>query len=272
MECSKYKEQIPLYLTHSLDQMQHQEFENHLASCTDCQMEFETSQALWNLMGKIPEPETPDTMRAGFNAILANFKKEQVKDPNPVIGWIHQTYRQWQLQIRPHLALSLVMVVIGLISGYLLNHSGQSSMANHKQIDSLSSQVSEMKQMMMLTLLQNPSASQRILAVGYTDDIDKVNNKVIEALLTTLNEDSNVNVRLITLEALIKYSNQPRVREGLVHSLIIQESPMLQSAIADAMVKLQEKKSVKSLQLLLQKKNLNEMVKVKIEQSIQKLI
>jgi HEAT repeat protein len=272
MECSKYREQIPLYLSNSLDQTQCRDLENHLASCAGCHMEYKTTQNVWNLMGEIPEPETPDTMRAGFNAILSNFKKEQMKDPNPITDWLRQIYLQWQLQIRPHLALSLVMIAIGLVSGYFLSRSGQSTMAYHKQIDSLSSQVSEMKQMMMLTLLQDPSASQRILAVGYTDEIDKVNNKVIEALLTTLNEDPNVNVRLITLEALIKYSNQPRVREGLVHSLTIQESPMLQSAIADAMVKLQEKKSVKSLQELLHKKNLNEMVKVKIEQSIQKLI
>jgi hypothetical protein len=46
----------------------------------------------------------------------------------------------------------------------------------------------------------------------------------------------------------------------------------MQSAIADAMVILQEKSSVKSLQRLLNKKDLNKMVKINIEKSIQKLI
>jgi hypothetical protein len=46
----------------------------------------------------------------------------------------------------------------------------------------------------------------------------------------------------------------------------------MQSAIADAMVKLQEKSSVKSLQKLLSKKNLNPMVKINIEKSVKKLI
>jgi len=46
----------------------------------------------------------------------------------------------------------------------------------------------------------------------------------------------------------------------------------MQLALADAMVKLQEKRSVKSLQMLLDKKNLNNMVKLNIEKSIQKLI
>ena len=96
--------------------------------------------------------------------------------------------------------------------------------------------------------------------------------KVIDALFTTLNEDPNVNVRLITLEALVKLSNEPKVRAGLVQSITLQESPLLQSAIADVMVKLQEKSSVQGLQKLLHRKDLNGMVKLKIEQSIHKLI
>ena len=124
----------------------------------------------------------------------------------------------------------------------------------------------------MLSLLQNPSASQRIRAVSYTEEITNVDMKVISALFTTLNEDANVNVRLATLEALVKLASEPMVREGLVKSIALQDSPLMQSAIADAMVKLQEKSSVKSLQDLLHKKGLNQMVKINIEKSIQKLI
>jgi HEAT repeat protein len=102
--------------------------------------------------------------------------------------------------------------------------------------------------------------------------MSNVDMKVIGALFTTLNEDPNVNVRLATLEALVKLSGEPKVREGLVKSIELQESPMMQSAIADAMVKLQEKSSVKSLQKLLGKKDLNQMVKTNIQKSIQQLI
>jgi HEAT repeat protein len=120
--------------------------------------------------------------------------------------------------------------------------------------------------------LKDPSASQRIQAVSYTDEISNVDLKVIDALFTTLNEDPNVNVRLATLEALVKLSGEPKVREGLVLSINLQESPLMQSAIADVMVRLQEKSSVQSLQKLLGKKDLNQMVKLNIEKNIQKLI
>jgi len=81
-----------------------------------------------------------------------------------------------------------------------------------------------------------------------------------------------VNVRLITLEALIALAESPKVREGLVLSLIKQESPLVQVAQADAMIQLQEKRSVKELQQLLKKEGLNEMVKEKLEETITYLI
>jgi hypothetical protein len=95
---------------------------------------------------------------------------------------------------------------------------------------------------------------------------------VAEALLTTLNNDPNVNVRLVTLDALVRFARDPLVREGLIKSIAQQDSPLMQSAIADVMVKLQEKGSVQSLQELLRKKDINEMVRKKIEQSIHRLI
>ena len=272
MECKEYREQFPLLLTDALDQPQRSEIERHLAGCADCRKEFEAAQKIWDLMGEIPQPEPSEAMRTNFDSILANYKEELIARKNPIGEWIIKLREYWSMQAQPRLAFSLLLVAVGLIGGYLLHQPGQSAISYNRQIDSLSSQVSEIKQVMMLSLLQDPSASQRIRAVSYTDDLSNVDLKVIDALFTTLDEDPNVNVRLATLEALVKLSNEPRVREGLVLSIDLQESPIMQSAIADAMVKLQEKSSVKSLQKLLSKKNLNPMVKINIEKSVKKLI
>jgi HEAT repeat protein len=272
MDCQYYKEQFTLLLTDSLDQTKRKELEAHLEICADCQMEFQVFQKIWNLMGEIPKPIPSDKMRAGFNAILNNYKEEQIVNKKPMLDWLNNIKVYWHLQARPQFAFIIILLMIGIFAGYILHRPGQTSVSYNRQIDSLSSQVSEMKQLMMLSLLQNPSASQRIRAVAYTDEISNVDEKVIEALLTTLNEDPNVNVRLITLEALVKLAHEPKVREGLVRSISLQESPLVQSAIADVMVKLQEKSSVQSLQKLLSKKDLNKMVKLKIEESIHKLI
>ncbi len=272
MECKDYREQFGLLLTGALDQVQVSKVESHLTDCADCRTEFEIVKKLWDLMGEIPRPEPSDNMRIGFNAILSNIKEESRVNKNPVGVWINKIRELWDLQARPRFAFGILLAAAGLITGYLLHQPGQSTITYDKQIVSLSSQVSEMRQLMMLSLLQDPSASQRIRAVAYTDEMSNVDHKVIDALFTTLNMDPNVNVRLAALEALVKLSDKPQVREGLVRSISLQESPLIQSAIADAMVKLREKSSVESLQKLLNKKDLNQMVKLNIEKSIQKLI
>jgi hypothetical protein len=272
MECKDYREQFPLLFAGASDQAKIIEIEDHLAGCEDCRREFEAEKKIWDLMGEIPQPVPSDSMKAGFETILSNYKRDLADRRSPVRDWVNMIREYWQLRARPDLAFSILLLLLGLTAGYLMHKPAQTSVAYNRQIDSLSSQVSEMKQLMMLSLLQDPSASQRIRAISYTEDMSNVNYKVIDALLTTLNEDPNVNVRLATLDALVNLAGEPRVREGLVRSINLQESPIMQSAIADIMVKLQEKSSVQSLQKLLSKKDLNQMVKVKIENSIQKLI
>jgi hypothetical protein len=272
MECKDFREQFTALLSDSLNQKQRIEIESHLAECSDCRKEFEDARTIWDLMGEIPQPEPSARMHDSFDVILANFKEQVRVKRNPVGEWLNRIREYWAFQAQPRMAISILLIAIGLAGGYLLHQPAQSVISYNKQIDSLSSQVSQMKQVMMLSLLNDPSASQRIRAVSYTDESSKVDLKVVGALFTTLNGDPNVNVRLATLEALIKLAADPKVREGLVRSIDLQEEPMMQSAIADAMVKLQEKSSIQSLQRLLNKKGLNKMVKVNIEKSIQKLI
>jgi len=68
------------------------------------------------------------------------------------------------------------------------------------------------------------------------------------------------------------YANEPAVREGLVQSIVQQESPLVQSALADVMLKLLERRSIPPFKKLLFQKDLNGQVRSKIEQTISRLI
>ncbi len=272
MECENCKDQLSLLVTGAVDSTRRLEIENHLVGCPDCRIEWEATQKVWDLLGEIPNAAPSGSVRGAFYAMLNDFKEQKEVGKKPVHFWAKRVMRLWQSQPSMRLAYSVIFLLLGLGAGYLVSSPAQPGLSYNRQIDSLSLQVSEMKQMMMLSLLENPSASERIRAVGYTNQMGSSNKKVIDALLTTLNEDPNVNVRLMTLEALSTLAREPSVREGLVQSITRQDSPLMQSAIADVMVKLQEKRSVKPLQNLLHKKDINAMVRIKIQQSIQKII
>ena len=169
--------------------------------------------------------------------------------------------------LMPRLAFGTLLLVAGFATGFWLQRK-----AVNPEVTQLTEEVSELKEMMMLSLLQKESVTERLRAVSLTNDMDKVSDKVTEALFQTLNHDSNVNVRLAALEALTLYSTQSEVREGLVRSISLQDSPLVQLTLAELMVALQEKKSVGELQKLLDSDQTPKEVKNKLKKSIEVLI
>jgi len=268
MKCENDKEQITLWINNEMTETQRAAFGIHLNECAECRQELKAAQQVWNLMGEIPAPPAPVDMPVHFQAMLESYKESQTEKKNPFAGIIEKIRGLWTIQPAMQMAYSIMLLVVGLGVGYLVNHQS----AGKQQVDALSAQVHEMKEMMMFSLLENPSASERIRGVSYTNEIKSTNKQVTDALLATLNNDPNVNVRLVTLDALTKFTSDPAVREGLIQSIGQQESPLVQSALADVMLKLQEKRSVKSFRKLLEQKDLDNSIRSKIEKTITAII
>jgi hypothetical protein len=199
--------------------------------------------------------------------MLAEFRAEEERET------MLARLRRWlQPLLAPspalRLAYTLLVLVAGLAIGYGLSYRSQ--LESSAPLAGSGAQPDQ-EQRMVLAQLGNPSATQRLRAVSSTKNIDQVNQAVVNALLSTLDNDPNVNVRLATLDALVLLGEDPVVRQGLVHSLTRQESPLVQAALADVMVQLQVRRSLRPLRQLLRQANLNEAVKAKIETSIQTL-
>jgi hypothetical protein len=208
----------------------------------------------------------------------------QVSGPDPSMELDHKFYSMlkeekaraekkgfsfaWpQWNFIPRVAFAMVLLVAGFVGGYLINVPNEKS-----DVVSLTREVTDLKEMVMLSLLEKESATDRLKAVSLTSEMDQASQKVTKALIQTLNQDGNVNVRLAALDALRPYAGDGRVREALIKSIASQNSPMVQVALAQLMVDLQEKKSIKELQKLLQDEGTPGDVKQRIEESIQVLI
>ncbi|MCE7064685.1 zf-HC2 domain-containing protein [Dyadobacter sp. CY326] len=272
MSCEHIKDKLEDWLHNDLDKPERTQVDKHLVECVSCQEAFASNKQLWDNLGKMKIPEPGEEMRVNFYTMLDSFKAaEAVEKPfsfDTIIEKIKAVVLpQWTVQV----AFSLLLVGLGWVIGNKTGNSNTSSTAYQQRIETLAAQVQDMKSTMMLSLIENPSATERLRAVSYTSDITHADEQVIDALFSTLNNDLNVNVRLVALEALTQFTSDPLVRERLVKSLTVQDSPMVQVALADVMVKLQEKGSVKELRALLRKEGLNDLVKNKIEQTIKDL-
>ena len=269
--CEQYEELFAGWINNELKPAEKDKLEQHLNGCEACREELASMQQLWSMMDEVEVPDPSPKMQTDFRAMLNDFKTAEAgkKQVSPglkeQLSWLLQWRQKWPM------AYTFAIVLVSFGCGYLFfNLKGGSK--QDQQMAALTTQVHELKQTMALALMENPSASERIRGVSYTTEIKHADKEVIEALLATLNNDPNVNVRLSTLEALTHLANHPEVRQGLVQSITTQESPLMQSAIADVMLKLQEKSSVKSFKELLKQKNLDNGVRDKIKETITQLI
>ena len=167
----------------------------------------------------------------------------------------------------PRLAFASASLIVGLAAGYFL----WSPEKNDEQIVQLGKEISAMREMMMLSLLEKESATDRLKAVNLTQDMDQVSKTVTTALLETLNNDENVNVRLAALDALRPYSKDGQIREALVKSIGEQKSPLVQVALAELMVALQEKGAIDAFNKILQDTETPSDIKKRIQESIKEI-
>ncbi|GAB3920078.1 zf-HC2 domain-containing protein [Mucilaginibacter myungsuensis] len=267
MDCEKYEELFTGWINKDISPAEREKLEKHLATCNGCREELAFMQAMWTDMGEIATPEPSAHMEVKFRAMLDTFKTQEAEKFS-FKNWLGNL---WQMQPRWPMAYNLAVILVAFGFGFWAMNKGTNNQ-DKGQLQELSAQVHELKQTMVLAMLENPSASERMKAVSYTSEMKHADDQVIEALLSTLNNDPNVNVRLTTLETLSEMTRYPEVREGLIRSIKGQDSPLMQSAIADVMLKLQEKKSVGSFKELLKQKDLDNGVRNKIEQTISHLI
>lgn len=226
--------------------------------------ELDDLQAFKEKLDVISHPEPSLRLSDKFYAEL-DAAKQKAQRSDAFGGWFS---RLWTAQPVLRWAYSIGLVIIGVGAGLLL----QTEENNDVKLENLSAEVGEMKELMMLTLLDKDSPSDRLKAVNLTSEMPDASTKVTEALIKTLNNDENVNVRLATLEALYPYASHPQVREELIRSIAVQKSPLVQMALAEVMVALQEKRSVKNLKKVLQNESTPPEIRERIEKSIEVLI
>ena len=136
----------------------------------------------------------------------------------------------------------------------------------------MAAEISQMKEMIVLADLNQPSPSERIRAINQIKAYGTADERTIAMLFNTLRGDSNTNVRLVAIEALAAHVDRPSVRQELIQSISLQESPLTQLALTDLMVGLNEKRATEQLKSLLLRDDLNYAVRTRIENSLKILM
>jgi hypothetical protein len=139
------------------------------------------------------------------------------------------------------------------------------------ELAELRSELSQTRQMVALSLMQQQSATDRLRGVSWSYQLREPGADVLHALLDVLTHDPNINVRLATVDALRQFGNQPVVRRGLIDAMKHDESPMVQIALIDLAVDLHEKESVDTLRQFTQDQGIDPAVRDRAEKGLEEL-
>ncbi|KPK95941.1 hypothetical protein AMJ80_02800 [bacterium SM23_31] len=264
MKCKQIEKYVPDYFAGGLGKDKKVLFEKHLKHCENCRKEVEELRILWDDIGKLPRILRGEELRSRFiekvDAIKAGLLDNQ---PGKNVG--RKLVGYWKSYPVLRAAAIVVLFLSGMFIGYLF---GGNSVVQNGELALMRAEISQLNQLVMLSMLQQPSPSSRLQGINWIDMFDQPGEPVLDALITTLDADPNINVRLASVDALLRFAYIDKIRLRLIESLEKQESPIVQIALIDLITKLDEKRAINVFKRMLDKENLDTMVRYKLESGI----
>lgn len=233
-----------------------------------CEGVIDNQYKLWHDLGSLPMPSPSPEMRTNFYQALHTFTTEN----NPkkasftsIIRDINLWINDWSVGTKWAMVASVF--ILGLLAGKFLIPGKSLPSPLTDQLVSASEQPETM------TVMYNTANNtvDRLKSVQASKNLAHPNEKVLLALNQALLTDPNINVRLSAIESLVHFADHSSVREYLIKAIPKQNEPLVQIALADAMLLLQESGSQKAWEELLKSDNVESDVKMHLEKSLKQL-
>ncbi len=207
--------------------------EHELATTESTRLLYEQLRTVIGTVKELEELQPGLRLKASFDKLLT--EEINKSKSSKIIFFQPVFYRA---------AAGLALVMAGVAIGYWINKN----QIRENELIALKKEVEATKQMMLVMLDNQQSASQRMMGTTVAYSMEKPDDEILKALVKSLNEDPNTNVRLAALEALIKFHQEPAVKRKLIESLSIQRDPAVQITLIQFMVKMREKEVLQQLQ------------------------
>lgn len=251
MECFEAESLLIDYLDAQLHPGDKKPLELHLQKCPHCRQVLEEYRELFAAIQSDKAEKPGPGLREKFENMLQSELNidstahivQMEKEKSARV--IKMSSLLWKI------AASIILVTSGVFIGTMFTNTKSAN----TEVAELKDEVKEMKETLVFSGLTEESASERIKAVSYADEINQPDNKIVNALITTMNEDKNVNVRLAALYAVAKFSDEPGVSDALVASLSKQTEPLMQIALINILTEKKEAKAKQPIRKILQDKN-----------------
>ncbi|MEM6359474.1 MAG: HEAT repeat domain-containing protein [Bacteroidota bacterium] len=257
----KMKELIIDYVDGNLSGELAEFVQKQIEKDSDLALEYRKLQELSALMKNSEQYEPSSVSRDNF-LLAMEEELEQLDEP---IKKNDAKITSWNMSWR--VAAAMALIAVSFATGrWLWNDSTERS-----QLAGLQKEMAETKSLVLSSLENTTSASTRLNGINVAYEKGSVDKEVIRVLIKTMNEDENVNVRLAAVRALAKFSDEPGVTQALVNALENQKEALVQIALINLMVELQEKGVLDKLRQIIEDENALDAVKDEAHMAVFKL-
>jgi anti-sigma factor RsiW len=259
MNCKELQDQVADYLAGRISPESLQLFEAHLMDCENCRVELEQMESTWMALGKLPAETPGPAMRSRFYAMLEEEKRCLARESR--VSWYRRAESWidswWPRRPAVQMALIVVLMAAGLFAGSRL----ETAAPVNGEVAELRGEVQQMYQMVSLSLLNQDSSSDRLRGVNWSSRVTEPSDDLLYSLTTAVSADPNENVRLAAVDALSYFRGQPGVVDTLMRALSGESSPMVQVALIDVLIAVQETKTLEALKRFVEQSDASPPVK-----------
>lgn len=264
-DCEKIQPLLIDFVDKNLDREKTAMVSKHLENCKACREETDGLVVLFGELNNVKDEIPDESLKQSFKALL---EQEKAAQKGGVVNMRNSHKKTNFLFNFGQIAAAIAILLTGMFIGSLFNRDADSG----QQVAELQQEMKSMKEMLILSKLQQPMASQRVIAASYLDGYDTPDEEILEALIKTMNTDENASVRMAAMNALARYRTNPKVADALVESLPDQTDPIIQISLINILVEMNEKRAVYQMKQIIDNNSTNESVKKLAEQGVLTLI
>jgi hypothetical protein len=268
MSCDKFAELLSDYCERTLSSRDLAFAREHLELCPACKADVE----MWQKLAALPSEQPSAGLRGRFEHMLSAYQEGRWEKSSFVPekkSWFSAWLRSSFAAPLTQSAFALCLLLVGFVAGERLTMKPATPAT--PQLAEMQTELTNLRQMVALSLLEQQSASRRLEGVSYSTQVERPDPEISAALLHALRFDSSVDVRLAALDALKRYSHDPTVRQGLLNALQDQQSPLVQIALIDLFVDMRESDAKDHLRRIEQDAHANSSVRKRALWGIQQL-
>jgi len=270
MSCERFREQIPDCLAGRLESSAREKLIAHLELCSACRADMAEMGVVWRGLDALPVLEPNPAMRSRFLEVLEAYQAGMEQGRQRTVSGVKRQWWAagwWPAKAAWQTSLAVALLLAGGFGGHYLARPRSTA----PEIAQLQTQVESLRQAVAISMLQAQSSSSRIRGASYGGEVARPDHEIEQALLYAVNHDANVNVRLSAVDALEKWAGHSDIQRALVDALPMQDSALVEIALIDVLVEVNDKAALPALRQLAANAQADEAVRQRAAAGAQKI-